>query len=139
MATVTSTCSRRTGGDFHRLHLNLLRQLDSPFLLRPGLPWQLDVYARYGPPRWVDVALPFVSLAPTHVPLGVFGTVGIDPTVMVALSPLVIPQPAGVGTLSVPTPNLPALAGIALHAQAILIQHPTQDRLTNALTDVFVR
>lgn len=118
---------------------NLLRQLDSPYLLRPGLPWRLDVYARYGPPRLFDVALPFVSLAPAHIPLGVLGTVGIDPTVMLALPPLLVPQPAGGASLSLPTPNLPALAGIALHAQALLLQWPAQDRLTNAVFDVFVR
>ncbi|HEX6810299.1 MAG TPA: VCBS repeat-containing protein, partial [Planctomycetota bacterium] len=114
-----------------RLYVNLLRQLDSPGLLRVGRTYQLDVYARYGPPRLVDVALPYLSTGIASIPLPPLGTLGIDPNGLIQLPAFVIQPGAGVGQVAITVPNIPGLAGIAIYGQALLIQYPTQDRLTN--------
>ncbi len=123
----------------NRLYVNLLRQLDAPFLLRVGHSYRLDAYARYGPASLVDVALPFVSCATARIPLPPLGTVGLDPSCTVALPAFVIPQPAGVASVSVVVPNNPSLVGVAIYAQALLVQFPVQNRLTNVTADVILR
>ena len=50
-----------------------------------------------------------------------------------------MPQPAGVGSVSYTLPDLPVLAGGAVYAQVLLVQHPTQTRLTNVTADVLFR
>ena len=122
----------------NRLYSNLLTQLDAPFLVRLGFPYQLDAYARYGSQRVVDVAVPFVSTGTASIPLAPWGTFGLDPTQMVARSPFVIPQPAGVGSVSFAVPNVPGLVGVTVYAQALLVQYPAA-RLTNLTADVIGR
>lgn len=122
-----------------RLYQNLLRQLDAPFVLHVGRTYQLDVYSRYGSATQLEIAYPYFSTATAHISLPPFGTVGIDPNQMLALPPFVVPQPAGVGSLSFPVPNVPALAGIAIHTQALLQPYPGPLRLTNVVTDVILR
>ena len=116
-----------------RLYLNLLRQLDAPYLLRSGQTYQLDVYARYGPPRPFDLALPYLAFAAANIPVPPFGTVRIDPNSAVALPWFQVPQPAGIGSLAIAVPNVPALAGIPTYSQALLIS--VQNRLTNVSVD----
>jgi hypothetical protein len=122
-----------------RLDLDLLRQLDAPSPPRIGQTYTLDAYARYGPPRLVDVAVPFLSPATASIPLPPLGTVGIDPTRWLALPPFIIPQPAGVGSVDVAVPNVPALAGNPVYGQALLAHHPVQTRLTNVTADVLIQ
>ena len=119
-----------------RLYLNLLRQLDAPFPLQTGQTYTLDAYARYGPPSTMDVALPFLATAPASIPLPPFGTLGLNPTQMVSLRPILIPQPAGVGSLSFFVPNVPRFVGISIYTQALVVPLPFQGRLTNATADV---
>ena len=119
-----------------RLHLNLLRQLDAATPPQTGQNYTLDIYARYGPPRNADLALPYVSTAPTSIPVTPFGILGIDPVQAVPLPWVVIPQPAGVGSSSVFVPNDPALTGLRAYGQALLLQSPLQARLTNVTVDV---
>ena len=52
------------------------------------------------------------------------------------MPPLPIPMDTGVGSTSLAIPPVPALAGLSLYAQALLL--PTQ-RLTNATGDVIRR
>jgi hypothetical protein len=40
-----------------RLYLNLLRQLDAPYVLHLGRNYQLDVYSRYGPATTTEIGL----------------------------------------------------------------------------------
>jgi hypothetical protein len=127
-------------GGQNRLYLNLLRQLHAPLLLRVGHPFQLDAYARYGPPSTTDLAFPVIAGAPAHIPLPPFGTIGIDPATILAIpAPIVIPQPAGVGSVSFVVPNNPGLEGLATWTQALLIRHPVQVHLTNVIADVVRR
>ncbi|HEU4418548.1 MAG TPA: hypothetical protein VFT55_06390, partial [Planctomycetota bacterium] len=106
------------------------------FLLRVGRTYRLDVYARYGLPRLVDVALPFLSTGTATIPLPPLGTVGIDPNNLIPLPAFVIQPAAGVGLVTITVPNIPGLAGMSIYGQALLIQYPTQDRLTNVTADV---
>jgi hypothetical protein len=61
----------------------------------------------------VDFTSTDILLAGEHLGLccryrpGVFGTIGIDPTRMIALPPFLVPQPAGIGSLTIPVPNQP--------------------------------
>ena len=126
-------------GRQNRLYLNLLRQLDAAFLARVGFSYQLDVYTRFGPPSLVDVALPFLSTATASLAVPPFGTFGISPTQMLALPPFLIPQPAGVGSVSFAVPNVPGLVGTSFYAQALLVPYPFQARLTNVTADVIIQ
>ncbi len=87
----------------------------------------------------MDVALPFISLATAQIPLPPLGTLGLDPTRMLALPTFVIPQPAGVGSVSVAGPNNPGLVGASIYAQALLLPYPFQARLTNVTADVVIQ
>jgi hypothetical protein len=119
----------------NRLYLNLLRQQDAPYPARLGKHYLLAVYARYGRATNGDLAYPLLAPASANVPLPPLGTLFLDPSTMVALPALAIPQPAGVSSVSLVIPNVPGLVGLPLYAQALLIQHPAAF-LTNATEDV---
>lgn len=112
---------------------NLRHQLSAPLLLRAGHPWVLEAHARYAPPGVIDVVWPWLSTTRVSVPVPGFGVLGIDP--MVPLSPLTIPQPAGVASLSLPVPNVPALYGAALHAQGVCFSSNGFQHLTTVVSD----
>lgn len=121
------------------LYQNLHRQLDAPYVLHTGRNYRLDVYSRYGPAGTTDVAFPLLSGGTANIPLPPFGTIGIDITQMIALPPIAVPQPAGVGSLTITVPNLPSLAGLTFYTQALLNQQPVQARFTNVVRDVTLR
>ena len=123
----------------NRLYLNLLRQLNAPFLLHTGHTYTLEAYARYGPPSATDIAVLFFSTGTAQIPLPPFGTVGLDPTQMVAGPGFPIPQPAGVGSVSFAVPNLAGLVGASIYAQALIAPIPFQARLTNVTCDVIIQ
>jgi predicted nucleotidyltransferase len=127
------------GGGQNRLYLNLRRQLDAPYVLHVGRNYQLDVYSRYGPATTTELAFPFLSTGTANIPLPPRGTIGIDVSRMIALPPFLVPQPAGIGSLTIPIPNLPALAGLAFYTQVLLDQQPVQARLTNVVRDIMLR
>ncbi|MBL8898727.1 MAG: VCBS repeat-containing protein [Planctomycetes bacterium] len=132
--------ARFQGGTIEsRLYVNLHRQLDAPYILHAGRNYQLDVYSRYGPTTTAEIAFPFASTATANFPLPPFGSLGIDPTQMIALPPFVVAQPAGIGSLSFPVPNLPIFGGISIYTQVLLSQQPVQDRLTNVISDVLLQ
>jgi hypothetical protein len=125
-------------GQQNRLYLNLQRQLDVPVLPYVGGTYTLDAYARYGPPGVVDVVIPFVSTARASIPLPPLGTLYIDPTQASPIAPFLIPQPAGVASVSLTIPNVPALAGVRLYSQALMVHYPLTERLSNG-TAVVIR
>ncbi len=126
-------------GEPNELQLNLLRQLDTPHPLRAGRTYTLDAYARCGPFRPADLALPFAATGRAAVPVPPLGIVGLDPTQTVALPPFLVPHPAGVASISLPVPNLPSLVGTTLSAQAVLVPFPYPARLTGVVSDVLTR
>jgi hypothetical protein len=123
----------------NRLYLNLLRQIDAPQPPQVGRQWTLDVYARYGPDRRLDLALPFVSPRAARIPLPPIGVLGLDPNAAQPLRAVVIPQSAGVASVAMTIPNDGRLVGLELHAQALVRQLPGAAYLTNAIADVIVR
>ncbi len=125
--------------DQNRLYLNLLRQLDAPYVLHVGRTYQLDVYSRYGPATTTEIAFPFLSTGTANIPFPPLGTIGIDLSLSIALPPFVVPQPAGIGSLTIPVPNQRSLAGLAFYSQVLLQQHPVQVRLTNVVGDITLR
>ncbi len=118
------------------LFTNRAHQLHAPFLLQPGRLWQLDAYARFAVPGSTDVVVPWLSLTRTSIPVPPFGTLGIVP--QAPLPALVIPQPAGLGSVSWLVPNTPALVGVTLHAQALWLSSLGRVRLSNVVTDTVV-
>jgi len=118
------------------LLVNLLRQVEAANLPVIGTSYTLEIYARYGATRNADLALPFVSLGPASIPVPPFGVLGIDPVEAVSLPWVTIPQPAGIASSSVLVPNDPALIGLSVYGQALLLQPPLQARLTNVTMDV---
>ena len=117
----------------NEVQVNLLRQLDSPVVVGSG--YQLDAYARYGPARTADLVFPLVSTAPATIPLPPFGTLGVDPSVALALPRQVVSPTTGVVSWSFAVPNIPGLAGVRLYAQALLWQQPVSAHLTNVTFD----
>ncbi|MEM7199228.1 MAG: VCBS repeat-containing protein [Planctomycetota bacterium] len=118
------------------LYTNLSRQLHTPFPLRSGRSFALDAYARGGSSS-TDAALPFLALAQASIPVPALGTFGLDPTQLAALVPILIPQPAGVGTLTIDIPDVPSLIGTPLFGQALLSRDGAL-RLTNVSADVVI-
>jgi hypothetical protein len=108
----------------NRLYLNLLRQLDAPYPAQLGKHYVLAAYARYGRAANGDLAYPLLAPATANIPLPPFGTLLLEPSSMVALPPLAIPQPAGSSFLVFVVPNLPSLVDATIYAQALLIQQP---------------
>ena len=122
-----------------RLYLNFLHQLDAPHVLHVGRNYQLDIHSRYGPATTAEIAFPFLSTGAANMPLPPFGRLRVDVTQMIVLPPVLVSQPAGLGSLTCPVPNAPALAGITIYTQALLVQQPTQARLTNVVGDIVLR
>ena len=119
-----------------RLSVNLLRQLDTPNESALGQTYRLDIYARYGPQRQQDIGYPLLSAGTASIPLP-WGTLGLDPSSIVGLPPIVLNPDTGLGSVSLPIPNVPALVGATLYSQALLVQQPVQARFTNVAADTF--
>ena len=115
----------------------------SSYKARVGFTYQLDAYARHGVASDLVgrqfFAYPFLASATASVPLPPFGTLFLDPSTIVNLAPVAIPQPAGMSTLSFLVPNVPSLVGMSLYAQALIVQQPALARLTNLTADVSVQ
>jgi hypothetical protein len=123
----------------NRFYVNLLHQLDSPYLLRIGRQYQLDAYARYGPPRILDFAVPYVSTGTASIPLPPYGIVGIDPGNLIQLPGMQLSPTTGFGSTRILVPNTTALDGLAIFGQALLVQYPGQSQLSNVTADVMLR
>ncbi len=67
------------------------------------------------------------------------GTLGLDPTQLRTLPLILIPQPAGVGSISFTVPNAPRFVGISLYGQALLLRQPFPARLTNVTADDIIQ
>ena len=102
-----------------------------------GLDYRLDVYARYGKARTGDQAVPLLAPQSGNFPLPPFGTLFLQPSSLVALPPLAMPM-SGLASLTLAVPNVPALAGRHLFAQALVIQTPFA-HLTNLTADAILR
>ena len=118
-----------------RLCTNLLPQLVTLYVLHIGRSYQLDSCSRHGPATTTGTAFLFLSTGTASIPFSPFGTIGIDLTQKIALRPFVIPQPTGIGSLTLPIPNLPARAGDGRETRAAVAAgrvgtHPARRRHT---------
>jgi len=86
--------------------------------LEPLEQYGLDVYSRHDAPGTGGLALPFCAAARANVPMPGIGTLVVPPGPALALPLLAVPQPLGLASLSFPVPQIPALTGLTLHAQA---------------------
>ena len=66
------------------------------------------------------------------------GTLGIDPNNMVPLPALLMPV-SGMSSVTIAVPNKPWFAGVPIYGQALLVQYPIQQHLTNVTGDVVWR
>ncbi|MEM7205099.1 MAG: VCBS repeat-containing protein [Planctomycetota bacterium] len=117
-------------GEVNELRFNLSRHLDAPLRARVGWPFLLEIHARDTDPAHVDLGAPFISTARASLALP-WGTFGLDPTELVALPPAAISKPTGLGSVSFRMPNEPALVGVTIYSQALLVLGPTRAVLTN--------
>ena len=126
-------------GQQNGLYFNLLRQLSAPFLMFVGRNYRLDVDSRYGPPRAMDLAFPLLATGTANIALPPLGTLRLDPSLMLALPALNVPQPAGTASTSFALPNNPSLIGAIVYAQALVAPGSATPRLTNPTADVILR
>ncbi|MEM7205586.1 MAG: VCBS repeat-containing protein [Planctomycetota bacterium] len=123
------------GGNRNRLLFNLHRQLDTPWVLRIGRRYSCTAYARYGPPRSVDLVFPHLSTGGASIPLPPLGVLRLDPAHLVALPPFFVAPGEALGSIELTIPNLPGLIGQRAHLQALHVPFPLPARLTNATAD----
>ena len=119
----------------NRIYLNLQRQLHAPTAPQIGLPYDLDVYIRYGTSNVANFAVAYLSTAPASI-TSLFGRIGLDLAQSVPFPTLIVPQPSGVGGVGFTVPNTPSLVGQAIYSQAMLIAYPYDLRLSNVVADV---
>lgn len=110
---------------------NFLRQVFAPTVPTHGNSYSVQFYARPGVTSTVGA---FVALGYGTLPAGPFGTMRLDPATLVTLA--VQNVAASPLTISWTLPNVPALAGTALHYQAFVIDPTDGPVLTNTIRDV---
>ncbi|MFT7536859.1 MAG: hypothetical protein ACI85K_002814, partial [Hyphomicrobiaceae bacterium] len=121
-----------------RLQFNLLRQLDAPKPPRLGRTNVLDVYSRIPAQPSVDLAIVYLSTGTASIPVPGLGMIGLDLNQAVALAPAVISQPSGIASVSYTLPAMPALAGLSIYAQALVLRWSISLKLSNATADVII-
>ena len=82
------------------------------------------------------MALPYLSTSRASLLIPELGELGIVP--MAPLPLIAIQQPAGVGSTTWSVPNQPALAGLQVYAQALLVNFPLRVSFTNVTMDVLL-
>lgn len=100
-----------------------------------GQPYTLDAYMRYGTSTVANFSLAYLSTAPDSI-ASPLGTIGLDLASAVPFPALIIPQPAGVGSVGFTVPNLPSLIGQLIYCQSVLVAYPFDLRLSNVVADV---
>ena len=115
------------------VYRNLHRQLHTPYTLRPGYPFPLDLHAANTTASSILIALPFLSWTRVRVPLPPYGSIGITPDAGLGLA--VIPSATGVARIVVNVPNQPALVGLQVFAQAMFVSAGGGIQLSNVTAD----
>ncbi len=113
---------------------NTHRHLHQPFFPTLAHSYELQYYAKpgYAANDHTGAAVLSFALAPSPVPIPGLGTFYLDPTALVALPSTTIPQGSGVTTQPIPIPAEPALIGLAVFAQAVVVDDmdPSDAHLT---------
>ena len=111
----------------NRLYTNLHRQLRTPFLPSRGDLFDIQFHAEpgYGSSSHTGFPVLGFALAPVRLPIPGLGTFFLDPTLLFPLAPVVIPQQLGTGNQQLLIPANPALAGLVLYLQGVIIDNTT--------------
>jgi hypothetical protein len=119
----------------HRVLTNTTRQLHAPLVPRTGGRAR---FAFRVLPAGPALALPLIADAALALPLATpFGALRLDPDRMVAAAgPIAFDTEA---SLDVLVPNDPALTGVTLHVQALLVDPAARARLSSAVAERIVR
>lgn len=112
-------------------------QIDASHPLKPGQPYAINAYLR-DTSSIGGLALPLMAFVPAVVPLGPLGTLGVDPGTAVSLPWIQVSTITGEGALQMLIPSVPALVGLDLFSQALLLPIAGQPRLSNVLSDRLV-
>lgn len=110
---------------------NFLRQVDAPTLPTRGSTYTVEFHTRPGVTSLVGA---FVALGAGSVPVGPFGVLRLDPATLATLA--VQNVTAGPLVVSWNIPNVPALAGTALHYQSCVLDPVAGTVLSNTIRDV---
>ncbi|MEM7202535.1 MAG: VCBS repeat-containing protein [Planctomycetota bacterium] len=122
-----------------RLSLNRARQLHAPFLARLGQLYQLDAHAWRAAAGQATVAIPLLAPATARIPVAPFGVLGLAPELTLALPAVPVAPVSRTATVALRIPRVIALAGLALHAQAVVVSASGGAHLTNVTTDTVTR
>ncbi|MEZ5965473.1 MAG: VCBS repeat-containing protein [Planctomycetota bacterium] len=121
------------------LYANRTRHISAPWHFVPGREARLTVEAAPGRAGLFHLAIPLAASRRARVALPPFGELGLDPLQMVMLEPIYVPPLQGTATLSLTVPDNPALVGVTLYWQAVLL-HPLQPaRFANVVADAIWR
>jgi hypothetical protein len=120
------------------LLINHHRQVWAPRLARISSTWSVELSAQAGYATAAQAAVPLLAPAAARIVLP-FGTLGLDPGAMVILPTVSLPAPAGTATIPLPIPGSPALVGLTLYVQALMVHAPAQAALSNVLAETIVR
>ncbi|MBK8975212.1 MAG: VCBS repeat-containing protein [Planctomycetes bacterium] len=122
-----------------RLMVNLLRQSDVPLLTRLREDLVLEIHAAPGLSTVPQLVVPNLAPAAARIPIPPYGTLGIDPALMISLPWQVVAPPGGIATIRFRVPDLPLLIGVPVFVQSVLVDPVRSVRLTNVTADVLFR
>ncbi len=112
---------------------NLHRHLDTPRPAVRGAAFDLVFYAQPGYGTAPHMAVPLIATGGARIVLPPLGTLGLDPAQLVALPAVSIPA-TGTETIRFRIPDQPALIGVDVFSQSVLVEGTTV-RLTNRAVD----
>jgi hypothetical protein len=120
-----------------KLYVNLHRQLHVREPARPGFTTRVELSAQPGYASGFQVVLPFASTSRSTPALSIprLGRLRLDPTDLFVLPPVLVPPPGGTAALDVAVPGVPALRGLPMYVQAVVLHtfQPHDARFTGAL------
>jgi hypothetical protein len=98
---------------------------------RLGGELRLGLFHRPGYAEVFSLAVPLLGVRGSPLPVGPFGTLHLEPAGMVAKAAVYLPPGAGTGELVLPVPGDPALVGVVVAAQGLVLDPLGGARLTN--------
>ena len=109
------------------LYTNLHHQLSTPLFPTRSQPYDIEFHAEpgYASSSHTGLAVLGFALSPVPLPIPGLGTFFLDPTLLFPLAPVLIPQQLGTGNQQLLIPANPALAGLVLYLQGVIIDNTT--------------
>ncbi len=120
-----------------RIFINHLRQLEAPYLAKPGQSYRLEVYSQPGVASAPQLAglLASVAISKTALEIPLLGTLRLDPGRLNSMPAVSIPTPAGRVDVDLLIPAQSSLVGQEFQFQALILRFPGTIRLTNIVAD----